>query len=71
MPWFLVLLLLVYGVAYIAFAFKQPPEFLRHWFKVPAIFVFLPDRLVMPAGRIFVGVGSIGTAVFIATMFLK
>ncbi|HEY5958572.1 MAG TPA: hypothetical protein VIV60_18555 [Polyangiaceae bacterium] len=70
MPWLLLVLLVVYGVASIVFAFKQPPEFLRHWFKVPAIFVFLPDRLVMPVGRVFLGVGTIGTAVFIATKFL-
>jgi hypothetical protein len=70
MPWVLLVILLVYGVAYIAFAFRQPPEFLSHWFKVPAIFVFLPDRLVMPVGRVCLGVGSLGVAVFIATRFL-
>ncbi len=70
MPWLLLAILLVYGIAYIAFAFRQPPEPLQHWFKVPAVFVFLPDRLIMPVGRVCLGAASIGVAVFIATRFL-
>ena len=55
MPIVFFIALAAYGAAMILFAFKEPPEFLRSFFKVPAIFVFLPDRWVIPAGRIFVG----------------
>jgi hypothetical protein len=67
MPWLLLIILVAHGVASIVFAFKEPPEFLRSWFKVPAVFVFLPDRLVMPVGRVFAGLLTIGAAIFIAT----
>jgi hypothetical protein len=48
--------MLVYGLACSLFAFVEPPGALRSLFKVPSIFVFLPDRWVMPVGRLFVGV---------------
>ncbi|HMA92476.1 MAG TPA: hypothetical protein VKP30_07305 [Polyangiaceae bacterium] len=35
-----------------------------------AIFVFLPERLVMPVGRVVLGVATIGVGIFIATKFL-
>jgi hypothetical protein len=56
MPWAFVALMLVYGISCCVFAFVEPPAALRSLFKVPAIFIFLPDRLVMPVGRLFVGV---------------
>lgn len=48
----------LWSVGSIIFAFKEPPESLRHFFKVPAIFIFLPDRFVMPAGRLFMGLSG-------------
>jgi hypothetical protein len=56
MPIVFYVFMAVYGAAMILFAFVKPPEALSSFFKVPAIFVFLPDRWVIPAGRIFVGV---------------
>jgi hypothetical protein len=44
-----------FGVLYVLFAFVRPPEAVAHFFKVPSIFVFLPDRWVMPVGRFFCG----------------
>ncbi|MBC7173556.1 MAG: hypothetical protein H5U40_14040 [Polyangiaceae bacterium] len=51
-------LMFIYGLLCFIFAFVEPPDAVRGLFKVPAIFVFLPDRWVMPAGRIFVGLCS-------------
>ena len=50
----------LFGVLYWVFAFVQPPEAIRHFFKVPGIFVFLPDRLAMPVGRFLMGVLLLG-----------
>ena len=66
MPWVIFGLMAVYGVLCILFAFLEPPSALRSMFKVPSIFVFLPDRLVMPVGRVFVGL----SALFVAGFFL-
>ncbi|GEM_PF-1108031 len=55
----------VYSLLSIVFAFVNPPSFLNSIFKVPGIFVFLPDNLVMPVGRIFVGLVGIGLIVFL------
>ena len=52
---FLILMTLV-GLFYVVFAFVEPPNMIRGLFRVPAIFVFLPDRWVVPAGRLVVGV---------------
>lgn len=54
-----------YSVLSILFAFVRPPRFLNSIFRVPSIFVFLPDHLVMPVGRIFVGLAGIGLIVFL------
>lgn len=70
MPWLFLAITAVYGLSSILFAFVQPPEALRSFFRVPAIFVFLPDRWVLPAGRLFVGVLSLGLVVYIATIVL-
>ena len=53
--WIFVLATAVYGAVYLVFAFVEPPAVLRSFFRVPAIFVFLPDTWVKPAGRVFVG----------------
>ncbi len=56
MPWVFFGILAVYGLLSIVFAFIEPPEAISRMFKVPSIFVFLPDRYVMPVGRVFVGI---------------
>jgi len=70
MPWIFLALMSVYGVLCVLFAFVQPPEALRSLFKVPAIFVFLPDRWVMPVGRVFVGLSSLALVAFVAVKVL-
>lgn len=55
----------LYSVLSIVFAFVNPPSFLNSLFKVPGIFVFLPDRLVIPVGRVFVGLAGMGLIVFL------
>jgi hypothetical protein len=70
MPWVFLALMSVYGISCLLFAFVQPPEALRSMFKVPAIFVFLPDRWVMPVGRVVLGLGSLALVAFIAIKVL-
>lgn len=60
----------LYGVLCFVFAFVEPPSVLRSSFRVPSIFVFLPDRLVMPAGRVFVGLCSLVVAGYLAIKVL-
>ncbi|MFO7627241.1 MAG: hypothetical protein R6V62_08285 [Candidatus Fermentibacteraceae bacterium] len=55
----------LYSVLSIIFAFVKPPSFLNSIFKVPGIFVFLPDNLVLPVGRVFAGLLGIGLIVFL------
>jgi hypothetical protein len=59
-------IMVVYGLACIAFAFVDPPRGIEHFFRVPAIFVFLPERFVRPAGRIFTGLVCLGFAAWLA-----
>jgi hypothetical protein len=56
---------LVMGGLYILFAFVTPPRPLLHFFRVPAIFVFLPDRLVVPVGRVCAGLLLIGVGTYL------
>ncbi len=56
MLWGICVLLVVWGLAYLVFAFIEPPSFLASYFKVPAILVFLPGRWIVPAGRLVLGV---------------
>jgi len=70
MPWVFLALMSVYGVLCLLFAFVEPPAALRSLFRVPGIFVFLPDRWVMPVGRVFVGLTSLGLVAFIAITVL-
>jgi hypothetical protein len=71
MLWLVVVFMAVYGLTSLLFAFVEPPGFLSSWYKVPAVFVFLPDRWVMPAGRAFVGIVClIGAAIFALRVLL-
>lgn len=60
-----------YGLAYILFAFTAPPSMLRGFFRVPAIFVFLPENQAARVGRVFVGICSLiaSGVVFRALLF--
>lgn len=71
MPWALCIMLTIYGILAIVFAFVEPPGFLRSWFRVPAIFAFLPNRWIVPAGRIFVGLGMFALVAFIVVKVLQ
>lgn len=61
----LLIIMGLYSVLSIVFAFVRPPSFLNSLFKVPGIFVFLPDHLAMPVGRVFMGLLGIGFIVFL------
>jgi hypothetical protein len=70
MPWAFLILMVTYGASCLVFAFVEPPGFLRNLYKVPRIFVFLPDRWVTPAGRLFVGACTIFVAIYVARAVL-
>ena len=70
MPWAFVAILALYGLLCLVFAAVEPPASVRSFFPIPSIFVFLPDRLIIPLGRAFVGLCSLGVAAFIAKSFL-
>lgn len=70
MPWVFVAILAVYGLLCLVFAAVEPPRSVRSLFPIPSIFVALPDRLIVPIGRVFVGLCSLGVAAFIAKQFL-
>ena len=70
MQWVFVAILAVYGLFCLVFAAVQPPAAIRSWFPIPSIFVFLPDRLLVPVGRVFVGLCTLGVAAFITRQFL-
>jgi len=70
MPWAFIAILAIYGLLCVVFAFVEPPAAVRSLFPIPSIFVFLPDRLIVPIGRVFVGLCSLGVAAFIAKSFL-
>ena len=55
MPWPFLALVTLYSLLSLLFAFVAPPNAVSSFFKVPSVFVFLPEKLVVPAGRIFVG----------------
>ena len=66
MPWLLLGVLAVYGVASIVFVVRRSASHvLSSFFPVPAIFVFLPDRYIRPAGRVFAGLVTICLGVFL------
>ena len=66
---FLLVVFLVMGALYLLFAFVEPPRAIAHFFQVPAIFVFLPDRLVMPVGRVFAGALMIAAGIYLRARF--
>ena len=70
MPWVFVAILAVYGLLCLVFAAVEPPASVRSLFPIPSIFVFLPDRTIVPVGRVFVGLSSLGVAAFTAKLFL-
>lgn len=57
----------LYSVLSIALAFVQLSSFLNSIFKVPGMFIFLPDNLVIQVGRVFVGLAGIGLIAFLVT----
>jgi hypothetical protein len=66
MPWPFFALMSLSGLAYIVFAFVQPPGFLQHFFRVPSLFaVFLPERHILRIGRLLSGLLIIGVTVFV------
>lgn len=54
-PILIALFFILYGIAYLAFAFREPPAALATFFRVPSIFVFVPDESRMKYGRVTVG----------------
>jgi hypothetical protein len=65
------IIMTVYGIASLIFAFVEPPSRLGSLFRVPALFVFLPDRWIVPVGRVFIGLGSLGLVAFVAVKVLS
>lgn len=50
-----VLLLWAFGALYIVFAYREPPRAIDHFFRIPAVFIFLPEHSRVRLGRITVG----------------
>lgn len=61
--------MVVLGGLYLLFAFVRPPGALEHFFRVPGIFVFLPERMVVPVGRCFAGLLLIVVGIFLHVRF--
>jgi hypothetical protein len=57
-----IIVIAAYGALYLAFAFREPPEALVTYFRVPSIFIFWPDETRMKYGRISMGVLFIAAA---------
>jgi hypothetical protein len=70
MPWVFIAIVATYGLLCLVFAVVRPPPSVNSFFPIPSIFVFLPDRLIVPIGRAFVGLCALGVAAFIAQQFL-
>jgi len=62
MPLGFTIFCVVYGALALLFAFVPPPGLVSGLFKVPRIFIFLPDRWIVPVGRVFMGVTFLGFA---------
>jgi hypothetical protein len=56
----------LYGIAYLAFAFREPPAALASFFRVPFFFAFFPAEGRMKYGRLTIGVLCILTPVIVA-----
>ncbi len=67
------LIFIVFGVAYIVFAYRDPPKAIEHFFSVPAIFVFFPEHSRVRLGRITAGVlvGLTGVAWAVWEVFYR
>ena len=50
------LVVIVQGVFYFVFAFRDPPRAVEHFFRIPSIFVFFPENSRARLGRITLGV---------------
>ena len=48
-------ILLVMGILYLVFAFVPPPGGIAHFFRIPAIFVFFPEKNRERYARVAVG----------------
>ena len=70
-PIVLASLFALYGVTYIAFAFREPPAALARLFRVPSVFVFLPDAHRMRIGRLAVGMLYILTPAWVAYRVMR
>ena len=47
----------IYGALYVLFAFKEPPESLRSWFRVIFFSAVIPGRKGIIVGRFITGIG--------------
>ena len=55
--------LIIPGILYIVFAFRDPPEIVESFFRIPTLFVFLPPERRAKLGRILVGALLIASGV--------
>ena len=68
---------LIWGTFYIVFAFREPPEALRRFFKVevPLLFglvlILLPDQLAIKVGRIALGAPILVGSIFLFSVFVR
>jgi hypothetical protein len=67
--WLLPAIMAVFGILYCVFAVVRPPSFVGSFFKVPSLFMVLPDRLVVPVGRMAIGVLILVGAIIFAIKF--
>jgi hypothetical protein len=63
--WIFIFVMGAWSLLNLLFVFKEPPASVRHFFRVPGIFVFLPEKWVMPAGRLFAGLAGLGLTIFL------
>ncbi len=55
----------IWGILYILFAFVATQNgMVRSFFRVPGIFVFLPENLILPVGRVISGALFIVVGIF-------
>lgn len=70
-PILLALGFVAYGLAYVAFAFRDPPPVLERLFRVPSIVVFLPAAHRRRVGRLAVGALYVLTPALVALQVLR
>jgi hypothetical protein len=49
-------IMFIYGIFYLVFALKDPPDNFRRMFKIPFIFAIIPGRFGRFLGRFFSGI---------------